>query len=89
MNDATTLDRVQKRQVGTVVLYTESLTAADLADLFARLQAEDAKISPRVFDQLHAAPAVAAEERGLREVLGLDVGLFKRPDLRDKHPEPG
>jgi hypothetical protein len=92
--DATTLDRVQKRFVGTVVLYIESLTPAELADLFARLNIEDAKVSPRVFDQLHATPAAAGEERGLREVLGVDVGLFERPagdrsDPREKLPEPG
>lgn len=76
--DATTLDRLKKRQVGTVVVYTESLTADEVVALVAKLNAEDAKVSPRVFDQVHATPALAAEERSLREVLGVDVGLFKR-----------
>lgn len=77
--DATALDRLKKKQVASVVIYTESLTAAELADLFAKLCAEDAKFSPRVCDVLHAAPVVRSDELDLRATLGFDVGLFKRP----------
>jgi electron transfer flavoprotein alpha subunit len=77
--DATALDRLKKKQVASVVIYTESLTAAELADLFAKLCAEDAKFSPRVCDVLHAAPVVRSDELDLRATLGFDAGLFKRP----------
>ncbi len=76
--DASTLDRLKKRQVASVVIFTESLTATELADLFAKLTAEDAKYSPRVCDSLHAAPVVRSDETDLKAVLGVDIGLFKR-----------
>lgn len=94
--DAATLDRLKKKQVASVVVYTESFAAAELAGLFAKVAAEDTKYSPRVCDTLHALPAVRADELKLKDVLGnVDVGLFKRPtgsggagqgaDRGDKH----
>jgi anti-sigma factor RsiW len=77
--DATTLGRLKNKQVATVVVYTESFTAAELSGLFAKLAAEDTKYSPRVCDSLHALPAVSADEKELSRVLGVNVGLFKRP----------
>jgi hypothetical protein len=77
--DPTTLERVNKGQVNSVVVYTESLTAAELADLFAKLCVEDAKISPRVFDVIHATPVMQADQEALRAILGIDPGLYKRP----------
>jgi negative regulator of sigma E activity len=77
--DAATLDKLKKRQVQSVVIYTESLTAPELATLFAKLSAEDAKFSPRVCDSLHATTITRSEELDLKAILGVDVGLFKRP----------
>jgi hypothetical protein len=77
--DTTTMNLLAKRPPGhTVVVYTEALTAAELTNLFVRLNTEDAKISPRVFDVLHATPVVKTDETDLRGVLGTDVGLLKR-----------
>jgi anti-sigma factor RsiW len=76
--DATTLERLKKKQIASVVIYTESLTATELSALFAKLCAEDMKFSPRVCDSLHATPAVRADEIELKSILGTDVGLFKR-----------
>jgi anti-sigma factor RsiW len=76
--DAATLEKLNNRQVAAVVIYAENLTAVELAALFARLSAEDAKFSPRVCDSLHAAPIVRADEFELRQILGIDAGLFKR-----------
>lgn len=76
--DALTLDRLKKKQATAVAVYTESLTAAELADLFAKLSAEDTKYSPRVCDSLHVNPVVRSDELDLKSVLGVDVGLFKR-----------
>jgi hypothetical protein len=77
-SDAATLDKLHKRQVAAVVIYTENLTPAELAALFAKLASEDAKFSPRVCDSLHAAPIVRPDEAELKQILGVDVGLFKR-----------
>ena len=44
--DALTTERLRKRQTTAVVIYTESLTAAELTGLFAKLSIADAKISP-------------------------------------------
>ena len=79
--DAATLDRVKKRQVNAVIVYTEALTEAEVAAVFGRLAAADAKISPRVFDSLHAIPVTRTDERSLVETLGRDPGLYKRADL--------
>jgi hypothetical protein len=77
--DAATLERLKKRQTQTVAIYTESLTATELAALFDALATEDTKFSPRVCDSLHAVPVSRADETDLKAVLGLDVGVFKRP----------
>jgi len=92
--DATTQDRLTKRQVNTIAIYTESFTAAELAELLGKLNAEDAKISPRVFDALHAMPVSNADNTDIKAILGIDPGLFKRPiadkekDKADKTPDP-
>jgi hypothetical protein len=85
--DATTLDRLKKRQVTSVMIYTEALTAAQVAEVFGHLATADAKISPRVFDSLHAIP-LSRNEPGLVETLGRDPGLFKRSDLERRLPKP-
>lgn len=77
--DAATLARLKKRQTTSVVLYTESLTATELTSLFMALATEDTKFSPRVCDSLHAVPVSRTDESDLKAVLGLDVGVFKRP----------
>ncbi len=77
--DASTLDKLKKKQAHAVMIYTEALTAAELIDLFAKVCAEDAKFSPRVCDSMHATPVHRPDELELKAILGLDVGLFKRP----------
>jgi hypothetical protein len=77
--DSATLERLKKRQTSTVLVYTESLTATELAALFEALSAEDMKFSPRVCDSLHVVPVPRADEYDLKAVLGIDVGVFKRP----------
>lgn len=77
--DAATLERLKKRQSPSVVIYTESLTAKQLAALFGALAEEDTKFSPRVCESLHAVPVSRADENELKAVLGFDVGVFKRP----------
>ncbi|MBP3954994.1 hypothetical protein J8F10_06825 [Gemmata sp. G18] len=82
--DAATLEKLKKKQAHAVVIYTESLTAAELAVLFAKLSSEDAKFSPKVCDSLHATPVVRSDELELKAILGVDAGLFKRTGQGDK-----
>lgn len=77
--DAATLDKLKKRQAQAVVIYLECLTPAELTDLFAKVCTEDMKFSPRVCDSLHVMPIIRADEMELKVVLGVDVGLYKRP----------
>ncbi len=77
--DAATLEKLSKKQAHSVVIYTESLSAAELTQLFTKICAEDSKFSPRVCDSLHVTPAARADENELKLVLGMDAGLFKRP----------
>ncbi len=77
--DANTLAQLQKRSINATVIYTESLTATELAALISKLNTEDAKVSPHVFDMLHATPVSDLDARDLKSVLGFDPGLFKRP----------
>ncbi|HJZ56812.1 MAG TPA: hypothetical protein VKE74_17725 [Gemmataceae bacterium] len=77
--DAAAQDRIRRKQPGPFMIYTEALTPAELRDLFGKLAAEDAKNSQRVFDSLHATPLHAADQKELRDVLGFDPGVGKRP----------
>jgi hypothetical protein len=86
--DPVSLDRVNKGLSSAFVVYTESLTATELADLFAKLANEDARISPRVFDVLHAAAVVQGDQEAIRNILGIDPGLLKRA-AQDKPRESG
>jgi hypothetical protein len=83
--DATTLDKLSKQQASAAVIYTESLTAEEIAALVAKLAREDAKRSPRLFDQLHAVPASGADSQDLKAIFGVDLGLFKRGQVGDRN----
>ena len=76
--DSTSMNYLRKGQVGSVVVYTDSLTAAELTALLATLNSVDAKVSPRVFDSVHASPITREDEVEIRRILGTDPGLFKR-----------
>jgi anti-sigma factor RsiW len=86
--DSTTLDRVNKNQLNSVVVYIECLDAKELAELFGKLCTEDAKISPRIFDAIHATPVLEDDQKALKAVLNIEPGLFKRP-APDKAPDLG
>ena len=76
--DAASMNFLKKGQIASVVVYTDSLTAPQLTALFTRLSSEDARVSPHVFDMLHATPIGREDEIEIRRVLGTDPGLFKR-----------
>jgi hypothetical protein len=87
--DTASMNYLRKGQVSSVVLYTDSLSAPQLTALLAVLNSEDAKVSPRVFDAVHAMPIAREDEIEIRRVLGADPGLFKRalPDRRKDAPK--
>jgi hypothetical protein len=90
--DALSLSALRKGQSGAMVIYTDSFNAMELTALFVKLNAEDAKVSPRVFDAVHAVPIGREDEVEIRRVLGTDPGLFKRalpPNDRRKELEKG
>ncbi|MCE9562178.1 MAG: hypothetical protein K8U57_09005 [Planctomycetes bacterium] len=91
--DANTLTQLQKRTANASVIYTESLTAEEIAALIGKLNAEDAKVSPHVFDMLHALPASPHDASDLKGIFGIDPGLFKRPadkvnEKSERTPDP-
>jgi hypothetical protein len=90
--DATTHERARKGQVSALLIYSETMTAKELAEVFGKLSAEDAKISPRVFGSLHAIPVTASDNTDLKNILGVDAGLYKRampgPDRGEKPSDP-
>jgi hypothetical protein len=88
--DATSRERLAKGQANAVAVYTDSLTPAEAAALFGKLAAEDAKISPRVFGSAHATPVTDAENKTMKDLLGIDPGLLKRPaaDRGEKGADP-
>ncbi|QDU21135.1 anti-sigma factor family protein [Urbifossiella limnaea] len=77
--DRTTAERVQRKQAAAYLVYTDSLTATDLRDLLVRLATADAKAPSKTFEAVHTTAAVPADGRDLRELLGTDPGLWKRP----------
>jgi len=89
--DANSLSYLRKGQVTSVAIYTDSLSASELAALFTVLNSEDARVSPRVFDAVHAMPVAREDEVEIRRILGIDPGLFKRaipaPDRRKEIPK--
>jgi hypothetical protein len=87
--DAGGLDRVKKRLVTSVVVYSESLTPAEARDLLAKAAEEDGRVKgpSRVLDTLHVAPLLPPDHRDhnrefardLRDLFGGDLGLGKKP----------
>lgn len=85
--DKLTADRIQRKQATAYLVYTDSLSADDLRRLMSQLAAADGKSSLRAFDAVHTTPAVPADQRELREVLGVDPGLWKRPAAASPEPK--
>jgi hypothetical protein len=77
--DSATRDKLKKKQLHSVVVYTDALTAAEIAQLFSKIASEDQQFSPRVCDSLHALPAGRQDEMELKALMGIDPRLFKRP----------
>jgi hypothetical protein len=78
--DAVSQERIKKKLPTTWVVYTEALTPDEAAAFLARLAAQtrSADATP-VFASAHLFPAQGTEQRDVRELLSVDLGLTKRP----------
>ncbi|MBN9521909.1 hypothetical protein J0H58_25895 [bacterium] len=85
--DTMTRERVQRKLATAYLVYTDSLSATDLRDLLVRLAAADAKAPQRTFDAVHATPVTQTDQRELRDTLGTDPGLWKRPGTPTAEPK--
>jgi hypothetical protein len=78
--EASTLDRLRKKQPIAVAVYTEALSAEDVVRLLGQLAAlSKSGDHGGAFLSAHLVPATAAEQREVRELLGVDPGPWKRP----------
>ncbi|HXD86029.1 MAG TPA: hypothetical protein VN641_06030 [Urbifossiella sp.] len=75
--DAGAANRIKRKQATAYLVYLECLTPAEVRDLLTAVSAADVK--SHLFDALHAAPVVHADQVALKELLGVDPGLWKRP----------
>ena len=85
--DPQSQERIKRKQGTAYVVYAECLTAAEWLDLFIRLGTDDGKAPQRVFAYIHVTPAIPADQRDLRELLGIDPGLWKHPPPPVAHPQ--
>lgn len=75
--DAATQERINNKQPAAWAVYSEALSAEDIAKLAAALAAaERAADSPR-FGAAHLVPARDAEKRDVRDLLGIELGSTK------------
>jgi hypothetical protein len=76
--DGASDDRLKRKP--TWVFYTESLTAEEIGKFAAELAAQEkAPDRQPAFAWFHFVPAQQAEQRELRDLLGVDPGLWKKP----------
>lgn len=77
--DAAAQDRLKKKLPTSWAVYTEALSAEEIAGFLAQLAARTKAADPTpVFASAHLFPAQAPEQRDLRDLLGVDPGLGKR-----------
>jgi hypothetical protein len=76
--DATAHERLKRKLPTAWAVYTEALTPDDVAKLTAALAAHDRAADAGVFAAAHLIPARAAEQRDLKDLFGVDMGLGKR-----------
>ena len=85
--DPSVSDRIKRKQGTAYLVYFESLTPAEVRSLLLALASADGKNKSRVFETLHLSTAVATDAKELKELLGIDPGLWKRPpDRKDEPP---
>jgi hypothetical protein len=83
--EASAQERIRKKVPTILAVYTEALSAEDITRLLTRLASRTraAEKDGPVFTTAHLVPAQAADQRDLRELLGVDPGLWKAPPAGD------
>ena len=74
---ALTVEQLKRKLPISVVVYTESCSADELAAIIQKMSLANTKAPS--FAQAHLIPASASDSRDLKSLLGLDLGLWKRP----------
>jgi len=82
--DATALDRVKKKVRGEFMLYTESMTAEEIAQLLEKLGSDDKKLETKkagegLFDKFMLAPFLPDDLKELAKLLGIPASEVKLP----------
>lgn len=80
-------DRLKKKQPSVWVLYTEALTAEQLSEFVSQLATTVRNKSNDSPAEGHFYPARPSDQRELRDLFGVDLGLWKRP-APSKEPAP-
>ncbi|MGL6097914.1 MAG: hypothetical protein ACRC7O_19195 [Fimbriiglobus sp.] len=79
MVEATAQERLKRKLPTAWAVYTEALTADDVAKLASALAVHDRAADAGVFGTAHLIPARTAEQRDVKDLFGVDLGLGKRP----------
>jgi hypothetical protein len=83
-------ERLKKKVPPTAwAVYTDALTAAEIARLMAEVAVQNRADRTAPFTTAHLYPAQAAEQRDLHHLLGTDVGPWKRATADPKPVSAG
>lgn len=83
--EPTAQNRLRKKLPTALAVYTDALTPEEVAKLLAVLARRDrADKSGPAFTTAHLVPIQAAEQRDLRDLLGVDLGIGKRKVVGSK-----
>lgn len=77
--DAVARDRLAKKAPSAWMVYTETLSASEIAALLDPLAKSNRADKGTPFTTAHLIPAQQVEQREVRDLLGIDPGLWKRP----------
>ncbi len=83
--DAVAAERIKKKAPSFWVVYVETMTIEDIEKLLVQLAADTkGDKAGSGLSAAHLIPVGQAESKDLRDLLGTDVGLLKRPEAAPK-----
>ncbi len=74
-----TEDRLRRKPQVSWVIYTEAMSGEELAKFLAALAAQERETKANLFTLCHFFQANHQDQKDLRDLLGVDPGLWKRP----------
>jgi len=77
--DAATQERLTKKMPITTALYLEGLTPAEVVTLLGQLGKGVQAATPAAIGAANLVPALAQEQRDVRDLFGVDLGLLRTP----------